>query len=352
MFIALKTHGEVVFMQKTFISQGALTLSSFVFLLITLVCAGTVQAKYTADFLSLGVGARALGMGGTGTATTNNAAAIYWNPAGMGHQYALHEVSMMRSTLSGLAAYTFVSYNHPVSDTSALGISWLRVGVDAIPITGLSVASKPVGPTNRPKVIGTFSTTQNAVLLAGGWKLPSLSRFSFRLGGTLKLLYIDSYRNTNAIGGGGDIGFLMTYRQRVTLGIRASDIFTTKLYWNTPPATAGETPHTETLLPHVTFGIAATQPLPFLDSRLTLACDVYTQHGPELHAGAELTLFELLALRIGMDGRNGIERWMQVTAGVGLQLRFVTGAAAAVDYAWTNHAALGGSHRMGFRMGF
>ena len=321
-------------------------------LLMLLLCASTAQAKYTADFLNLGAGARALGMGGTGTATTNDATAIYWNPAGMGHRDSLHDISVMSSTLNGLAAYTFVSYSHPVSDTSSLGISWLRVGVDDIPITGIAVASKQVGPTNRPEVIGTFSNTHNAFLLAGGWRLPSLSRLSLRLGGTLKLLYIDSYRNTNAIGGGGDIGFLMTYRERVTLGIRACDIFTTKLYWNTPPATAGEAPHTETILPHVKFGIAATQPLPLLDSTLTLACDVYTQHGAELHAGAELTLFELLALRIGIDGRNGIEQLMQVTAGVGLQLRFVTGAAAAVDYAWTNHPALGGSHRMSFQMGF
>ena len=323
-------------------------------------------------------------MGGAGIATTHDATATYWNPAGIGHRSGIaakrprYELSLMRSTLSGVAAYTFVGYSHPISQESAIGISWLRVGVDDIPLTGLTVASKPVGPTNRPKVIGTFSNTDNAFLLAGGWKLPSPHPFTFRLGGALKLLYIDSYRKTNAIGGGGDIGFLMTLSdarrrdipaptprrtrlakrseagvvRQITLGIRACDIFTTKLYWNTPPATEGETPHTETILPNFKFGIAGTHPLPFLGSTLTLACDANTQHGLELHAGAELTLFELLALRIGTDGRNGTERIMQVTAGVGLQLRFLTGASAAVDYAWTNHPALGGSHRMSFQMGF
>ena len=347
-------------------------------LTIILCFALPVYANYTADFLNLGAGARALGMGGAGIATTHDATATYWNPAGMGHRPGTdatrprYELSLMRSTLSGVAAYTFVGYSHPISEESAIGISWLRVGVDDIPLTGLTVASKPVGPTNRPKVIGTFSNTDNAFLLAGGWKLPSPHPFTFRLGGALKLLYIDSYRNTNAIGGGGDIGFLMTLSsaakrdgeeaeesvdtsaraKQLTLGIRACDIFTTKLYWNTPPATEGETPHTETILPNFKFGIAGTHPLPFLGSMLTLACDANMQHGLELHAGAELTLFELLALRIGMDDRSGTERIMQVTAGVGLQLRFLTGASAAVDYAWTNHPALGGSHRMSFQMGF
>lgn len=346
-------------------------VSRLAFVLTVILCfALPVDADYTADFLNLGAGARALGMGGAGIATTHDATATYWNPAGIGHRTSTtakrprYEISLMRSTLSGVAAYTFVGYSHPISEESAIGISWLRVGVDDIPLTGLSVASKPVGPTNRPKVIGTFSNTDNAFLLAGGWKLPSPHPFTFRLGGALKLLYIDSYRNTNAIGGGGDIGFLITLsdsskrdipgprRKQITLGIRACDIFTTKLYWNTPPATEGETPHTETILPNFKFGIAGTHPLPFLGSTLTLACDANTQHGLELHAGAELTLFELLALRIGTDGRNGTEYIQQVTAGVGLQLRFLTGAAAAVDYAWTNHPALGGSHRMSFQMGF
>ena len=75
--------------------------------------------------------------------------------------------------------------------------------------------------------------------------------------------------------------------------------------------------------------------------------------GLELHAGAEWTLFDLLALRIGMAERSGsLESVRQLTAGVGLNLRFVTGAGAGLDYAFANHPALGGSHRISLRIRF
>ena len=44
----------------------------------------------------------------------------------------------------------------------------LRVGVDDIPVTGIPVTSKAIGPDNRPYVVNTFSNTSNAILLSGG----------------------------------------------------------------------------------------------------------------------------------------------------------------------------------------
>jgi hypothetical protein len=342
---------------------------------IIMLCVGIqcVDAKYTADFLTLGVGARALAMGGAGTALSDNAYAAYWNPAGLGY-LTRYEVSFMHSTLNGQDAYDFVSYVHPLKKRGAIGISWLRVGVDDIPITSLPIVTRPVGPTNRPKVVGTFNNTDNAFLLASGWTLPSFHGIDFRLGSTLKLLYMSGYRTTNAIGGGADIGFVaMTNPEkphRLTLGLQASDVFRTKIYWNTPPPSADLTSHTETIPPHLKIGIATTHTLAIFRSTLTFALDTYIKDGVklqwtfskkalralsswvELHGGAEWTLFDLLSLRVGFDERKGIERIRRLTAGVGLNLRFVTGAGAGLDYAFANHPALGGSHRMSLRIRF
>lgn len=351
---------------KTPTTQKRLMHKIHILLITTLIlftfAANQGSAKYTADFLTLGSGARTLAMGGAGTATADDAFAPYWNPAGLG-QLSRYELSFMHATLNELAAYDFVSYIHPIrraevkaSPTGAIGISWLRVGVDDIPITSLPVVSRPVGPTNRPEVIGTFSNTNNAFLLASGWELPYLHRFSVQVGGTLKLLYMSGYRNTNAIGGGADIGLLASTDKELphslSLGIQVADVFKTKLYWNTPPESEGIAPHTETIPPHLKIGVATTHALPVFDSTLTLALDTYTQHGLELHAGAEYTLFDLLSLRIGLDTRNGIVQSRLLTAGVGLHLRFVTGAGAALDYAFANHPELDSSHRMSLRVRF
>lgn len=329
----------------------------FIASLITF-CLGllSADAKYTADFLTLGVGARVLGMGGAGTAVSADAYAPYWNSAALG-QLTRYEVSFMHSTLNGEDAYDFVSYVHPLKERGAIGVSWLRVGVDDIPITGLPVASRPIGATNRPEVIGTFNNTDNAFLFASGWRLPSLYGMDLRVGGTLKLLYMSGYRSTNAIGGGADIGFIaMTNPEKshqLTLGLQASDAFQTKLYWNTPPPSAELTSHTETIPPHLKIGIATTHKFSVFRSALILALDTYIKDGVELHAGAEWTLFDLLALRIGLAERSGsLETVRQLTAGAGLNLSFVTGAGAGLDYAFANHPALGGSHRMSLRIRF
>ena len=332
------------------------TCKLFVVSIIVLcVAIQSVDAKYTADFLTLGVGARALAMGGAGTALSDNAYASYWNPAGLGH-LTRYEVSFMHSTLNGQDAYDYVGYIHPLKNRGAISVSWLRVGVDDIPITTLPVVSRPVGATNRPKVVGTFNSTDNAFLLASGWALPSFHGIDLHLGGTLKLLYMSGYRNTNAIGGGADIGFVATTNpekpHQLTLGLQASDAFRTKLYWNTPPPSADQTSHTETIPPHLKIGIATTHALRIFRSTLVFALDSYIKDGVELHGGAEWTLFDLLSLRVGFDERKGIERIRRLTAGVGLNLQFVTGAGAGLDYAFANHPALGGSHRMSLRIRF
>ena len=179
----------------------------------------------------------------------------------------------------------------------------------------------------------------------------------FRAGGALKLLYMSGYRSANAIGGGVDIGFIGTTNpqkpHQLTLGLQASDAFQTKLYWNTVPPSADQTSHTETIPPHLKVGIATIHKLNVFRSVLVLALDTYIRDGIELHGGAEWTLFDLLALRIGLAERSGaLESVRQLTAGAGLNLRFVTGAGAGLDYAFANHPALGGSHRMSLRIRF
>jgi hypothetical protein len=59
--------------------------------------------KFAGEFLSIGVGPRALSMGGASVAVSNDATAGYWNPAGLSVLSRQMVTVMHSEQLSGLA---------------------------------------------------------------------------------------------------------------------------------------------------------------------------------------------------------------------------------------------------------
>ena len=102
--------------------------------------AASNAGRTAADFLLIGVGARAAAMGGAYTAVTNGASAAYWNPAG------LTEVTAGEAILGHYAWYQDINLEHGtvayrVSDrtTIATSISYLGYGqIDGRDINGQS----------------------------------------------------------------------------------------------------------------------------------------------------------------------------------------------------------------------
>ena len=60
---------------------------------------------YAGDFLTLGVGARPLSMGGSFAAIADDSTATYWNPAGLG-QLTHPELTFMQASINGLDSFT------------------------------------------------------------------------------------------------------------------------------------------------------------------------------------------------------------------------------------------------------
>lgn len=308
--------------------------------------------KYAGDFLTLGVGARPLGMGGSFAAIADDSTAAYWNPAGLG-RLRHSEVAFMHSSLNDLDSYDFVNYIHPIGGDSSLGLSWLRVGIDDIPITALPHPANPVSPANRPEQIGTFNSSDNAFFLSYGKQVGfnlGAKRLDLFLGGSAKLIYITALGNTNALGVGGDLGILWTTplerSRRLSIGMVAQDFFRTKLYWNTPPENLGEASNTDTIEPNLKMGLSYGQSIKPLNSHLLLTIDTDSLYSFEMHYGAEYVFAELLSLRIGVQERKGINTIRLMTAGAGLRLSFLSGAAFSVDYAFLNNNELGNSNRI------
>ena len=89
-------------------------------------------AKYGADFLSGGVGGRALAMGGAHVALAQDVSAGYWNAAGL-DGLAYPQVAYMHAErFAGIVSFDYGSAAFPINARSTVGISFFRSGVNDI----------------------------------------------------------------------------------------------------------------------------------------------------------------------------------------------------------------------------
>lgn len=116
-------------------------MSNRIFIAILLLVSTSLNAqvlKYSNEFLMLGVGARAAGMGNAVLASTDDATSAYWNPAGLtkiNHQ--LQVALMHNEQFAGIVKHDYgtVAFKLGSEKKSALAVSFIRVGVDDIPNT-------------------------------------------------------------------------------------------------------------------------------------------------------------------------------------------------------------------------
>lgn len=92
-------------------------------------------AKYGADFLAGGVGARALGMGGAYVALAGDVTAGYWNPAGLSETNYPEAAYMHAERFDGIVQFDYGAVAFPLTTRSTLGVSFFRSGIDDIPNT-------------------------------------------------------------------------------------------------------------------------------------------------------------------------------------------------------------------------
>ncbi len=141
-------------------------------------------AKYSNEFLSLGVGARGLGMGNTMTSIANDVTAAYWNPACLSNMEKNYELGVMHAEyFAGIAKYDYVGVAARIDPQSTVGISWIRFGVDNIMNTTELIDNQ--GNVDYSK-ISYFSSADNAILLTYAHNFKQVKGLS--LGGNVKIL--------------------------------------------------------------------------------------------------------------------------------------------------------------------
>lgn len=179
------------------------------FVLAAISVKSQIAPKYSNEFLNIGVGARALGMGNANIASVQGVNAGYWNPAGLLKQKNDLEVGLMHAEyFAGIAKYDYIGVSKLIDSNSVAALSILRFGVDNIPNTlDLKDANGNID-YNR---ITTFNAVDFAALLSYARKIPQLK--GIEVGGNFKIIRRKLGEFGGAWGFGMDAGAMYNYKE-------------------------------------------------------------------------------------------------------------------------------------------
>lgn len=314
----------------------------------------SAQVKYSNEFLDLGVGARALGMGNAYVANTSDVTTGYWNPAGLLNLENNLEVGLMHSEyFAGIASYEYGGVGFKIDDKSAAGVTFLRFGIDDIPDTRQLVDANGNFDYNK---IETFSSTDNALLLSYARQI---GPEELKVGGNVKIVYRKVGDFANAIGFGLDLS-AQYHKEKLKFGVMLRDVTGTWNAWsfnneeleeafiatgNEVPTNSLEITVPRTILAagyeydiNEKFGVypEVNLAMTFDGKRNVLVGTNFMSIDPRI--GFEANYRKMIFLRGGLGGFQketeigGEEKWsMQPNMGVGVKLKKV-----AIDYALTN----------------
>lgn len=211
-------------MMHKFVSTCLLT--AFLMLFWHVSTAQVATPKYSNEFLNIGVGGRALGMGNVQVAVTDDVTAGYWNPAGLLHLRDRFYIGLMHSELfAGIAKNDYGAFAMPLDSSSALAVSVIRLGVDDIADTRR--LQNEYGYIQYDS-IRFFSVADYAMLVSYARKSNLIKGLS--IGGNVKIIYRNVGEFANAWGFGIDAGAQLQ-RDTWQFGLMARDITTTFTAW-------------------------------------------------------------------------------------------------------------------------
>lgn len=157
---------------------------SVIFMTSTVFSQGDLAPKYSNEFLSIGVGASALGMSNSVVAGVDDVTAGYWNPAGLTEIKDFLQIGAMHAEyFAGIAKYDYIGIAKPIDEKSAAGFTFIRFGVDDIPNTTQLIDAS--GNIDYDKIT-TFTAGDYGFLFSYARKMPIEG---MSLGGNFKVIY-------------------------------------------------------------------------------------------------------------------------------------------------------------------
>ncbi len=335
-------------------------------------------AKYGADFLAGGVGARALAMGGAHVALAQDVGSGYWNPAGLGMALYPEFAYMHAERFAGIVSFDYAAVAYPVNSASTVGLSFFRSGVNDIKNTlNAWDAERNTPKANTESHISSFSAADMALFVSYARRLHR----KYYVGISAKIIRRAIGDFADAWGYSFDVG-AQRRGKRYLLGVQLQDASTMLQSWSintsafavegTNPNTglpytfeevfAQELPTGETflVLPVARLGSGLILPVGLTSSvalglDLDLAFDgqqanAFNVGAISMHprAGAEFSFKDVIALRAGLSRISSGEAYgLDIVPAVGAGLRL---SALTIDYGFGDFgglvAALGYSHRI------
>ncbi|MDI6809560.1 MAG: PorV/PorQ family protein [Candidatus Eisenbacteria bacterium] len=315
--------------------------------------------KYAGEFLRIGAGARALGMGGAFVAVADDGTAGFWNPAGLVFLKKKELFLMHSEQFGSLLNYDFGSFVFPLEEEgrSAVSVGFVRLGTDNIPYTndlqfedygrdGIQ-ATQDEGENNGIREpyeriiydearVQWKSDSESAMMLGYG----RIAGERLKLGGSFKIIR-QVIGDNSSFGAGLDFGAVYEPAAWVSFGLMAKDFTTTPITWDTGKR--------EFISPTLRMGLQITRHVEKANGAFTVSGDLllgfegtrtYSSESPlkrvtaDGFVGGEFWFLRSIALRAGLeDGRPN--------AGAGFRYRRF-----GVDYAFLSHEDLDASHRV------
>ena len=167
--------------------------------------------NHNMPMLRMGVGARALAMGGAYVAVANDATAGYWNPAGLSQIEKVSFASMIAANMAEDRKYNYLAIAGKF-EFGSVGFSWLNSGTSDID-----------GRDNIGNPTGDFNYNDHVFLFSYGKAMEK-----FQVGVNFKVIYMkaDSKTDFSKSGVGFDAGVKYIIDEKVHLGVTAFDLGT------------------------------------------------------------------------------------------------------------------------------
>ncbi len=188
---------------------------------------GDLAPKYSNEFLSIGIGASALGKSNAVVASVNDVTAGYWNPAGLTEVKDFLQIGAMHSEyFGGISKFDYVGLAKPIN-SGVGGFSFIRFAVDDIPNTTQLIDNNGIIDYDR---ITTFSVGDYAFLFSYAQKIKSIPNLS--VGGNFKIIYRHIGDFASSIGFGIDAGANYKLGDKWRFGAVVRDVSSTFNAWS------------------------------------------------------------------------------------------------------------------------